>query len=280
MYRQVCTIILALIVGLVSVDNAPYFARAYYLHLLPMFAFCVLAWAMLRDERTPELAPVLWSLLGIGAACVSLELTFQVYKHHPFDENGFVTLLSVCQLALICFVCFHLWRERKGDNPLRIKDPATIWLIISLGFAFLAVDEKALLHEGLDRSLHKVLHLHATGWTSRLDDMLIGLYGLAALVVLWFYFAEIKRYRRCFSLLRLGFVVLFLSVAADMASNRPDFFHWLLGPGAGDMAYSIVGGLEEVLKITSEALFLGAFHSAVLDRRTQSAAKPGSTVPA
>jgi len=269
MYRNICTAVLVLLVALLTLDNAHYYARASYLHLVPLLAFCGLAWALLGRDRGPTLGVTLWSLAGIGAVGVSLELIFQVYKHHPFDENGIVTMLSVCQLALISLVCFRLWQVRRAPGPWRLKNHSTIWLLIASGFAFLAVDEKALIHEGLDRSFHKLFAIQATGWTSRLDDMLIGLYGLIGLAVLWFYFAEIKRFRRCFRLLQIGFVALFLSVAADMASKRPDFFLWLLGPGAGDLAYAIVGGLEEVLKITSEALFLSGFYSAVLDVRAQ-----------
>jgi hypothetical protein len=171
MYRNICTAVLVLLVALLTLDNAHYYARASYLHLVPLLAFCGLAWALLGRDRGPTLGVTLWSLAGIGAVGVSLELIFQVYKHHPFDENGIVTMLSVCQLALISLVCFRLWQVRRAPGPWRLKNHSTIWLLIASGFAFLAVDEKALIHEGLDRSFHKLFAIQATGWTSRLDDM-------------------------------------------------------------------------------------------------------------
>lgn len=263
MFAKICVAILGAVIVGVSIENAQYFSKGFFSHLVPMALVCCTAWTILRTDGPPRPKTVLRPLIAAIALAVSFELAFDIYKRHAFDENGIVTLLSVCQLLLIGFVSLSIWKERNGPGPVKWKDKTLIWLIMGVGFLFLALDEKVLIHEGLDRSFHKIFEIQATGWTSRIDDFLIGVYGLIGLAVLWFYSAEIRRFKLYIRFLAAGFAGLFLCVVADAATSRPDFFNWLLGPESSATALAVVGSLEEIGKVTSEALFLTGFTTAL-----------------
>ena len=280
-YARVCLIILGAVIAGTSIQNAQFFARGYFSHLLPMLLVCIAAFAVLRPERPAKLALVFWHLATAIVLSAGLELTFGIYKRMPFDENGVITLLSVCQLLVTAFISFAVWKQRNGPGPIRWKDKTLIWLIMGVGFVFLALDEKILIHEGLDRSFHKVMHMHETGWTSRLDDLLIGVYGVIGLATLWFYSREMLRFRRCLLLLGAGFAALFLSVIADASSSRPDFFTWLAGAQSAPLLQEIGEIIEESCKVLAEALFLTGFASALADVRTgrvESRSSSGSVI--
>jgi hypothetical protein len=75
------------------------------------------------------------------------------------------------------------------------------------------------------------------------------------------------RFRRCILLLGVGFAALFLSVAADASSSRPDFFTWLAGEQSAPFLQEIGEIVEEGCKVLAEALFLTGFVTALADVR-------------
>lgn len=266
-YARVCLIILGAVIAGTTIQNGEFFARGYFSHLLPMLLVCSAAFTVLRPERPIRLALVFWQLAAAIILSAGLELAFSMYKRMPFDENGVITLLSVCQLLVIAFISFAVWKLRNGPGPIRWKDKSLIWLIMGVGFVFLALDEKVLIHEGLDRSFHKLAHMKETGWTSRLDDLLVGVYGIIGLATLWFYSKEMLRFRRCILFLGAGFAALFMSVIADASSSRPDFFNWLVGEQGAPLVREIAEVVEEGCKVLAEALFLTGFASALAEVR-------------
>lgn len=272
-YARVCLIILGAVITGTTIQNGEFFARGYFSHLLPLLLVCIAAFAVLRPERPARLSLVFWHLAVAIVLSAGLELTFGIYKRMPFDENGVITLLSVCQLLVVAFISFAVWKQRNGPGPVRWKDKTLIWLIMGVGFLFLALDEKVLIHEGLDRSFHKLAHMKETGWTSRLDDLLVGVYGVIGMATLWFYSKEMLRFRRCLLFLGAGFAALFLSVVADASSSRPDFFNWLVGEPAAPLFREIAETVEEGCKVLAEALFLTGFASALADARRMALAR-------
>jgi len=271
MYAKACTLLLACLIVLITLQNAPYLGHGHMLHAAPMLALCALVYAVLREQGPPETAKVFWTLAAIAAAGVVLELVFEMYKRKPFDENGVVTLTSFAQLLSASFVSFAIWRRRKAGGPPRLTDKGTIWLLIALGFLYLATDEEILLHEGAGHGVNKIFGLGETGVWAHLDDMLVGLYGVVGLGALWLYRRELLLFSVCMRLLAAGFVFLALSVAADAASHRPDFFVGLLGRRQGMLAYNLGEDVDELAKLVSEIFFLTGFCSGL--RQTRSAAR-------
>ena len=267
MLAKICVAVLGLVVVGTSIQNAEYFARGYFTPVLPMMVVFATAWAVLRQDGPPSPSKVFRPLLAAILLSGVLELGFGIYKRDPFDENGVITLLSVCQLLTIAFISCAVWKERNGPGPIRWKAKTLIWLIMAVGFLFLALDEKVLIHEGLDRDVHKILHMQETGWTSRIDDFLVGLYGIIGLVTLWFYSKEMPRFPPRLLFLAAGFTALFLCVAADASSSRPDFFTWLVGEQSAHLFQETAEIIEEGCKVLAEALFLTGFATALADAR-------------
>lgn len=267
MFEKICTGLLAFCLLLITLQNAPYLARGSMLHIAPMLALCWLTWAILRPSGPPATRTVFWTLAACCVAGASMELAFGMYKRKPFDENGVVTIMSFAQLLATSFTAFAIWRKRRRPGRFRLADMATIWLLIAVGFLYLAADEEILLHEGAGRDMKSLLGLGDNAWSARLDDMLIGVYGLIGLGALWLYRAELKPFHTCLVLLTVGFFWLAVSVAADMASHRPDFFVGLLGPERGMAAYDLGEDADEIAKLIAEAFFLSGIANALAQAR-------------
>lgn len=269
MYARVCLILLAVAMVCITVQNAPYYAHGYFLHVLPMLAVCWVGWNTLKENGPPSSRMVFWTLCATAVASVCLELVFEIYKRKPFDENGVVTLLSFSQLLLTAFMALAIWRIRRPPGQLSLRDESSIWAIIAAGFFYLSADEVILLHEGAGHSFHKVLGLAETAWSSRLDDMLVGVYGIIGIIVLWRYREEILRFPLFFRLLKWGFALLFLSVVADALSHKPDFFTWLLGDTWGTLACGLGESMDELCKVAAEIVFLTAFSGTLRTARVE-----------
>ncbi|KAB1443826.1 hypothetical protein [Pseudodesulfovibrio senegalensis] len=248
--------------SLLTAANFTYFARAYFLHLIPMLWVVWLVYRGVANDGLLTVRRLVTCLLVAGGAGAFLELYFKVYKRTPFDENGIITLFSVMILFAIGLYSFSIYQNRRGQRGFSLSDRCNIWLIMGVGFVFLAVDDFACLHEGLDKDIHKMLGIRPTAFTTHLDDLLIGLYGVIGIVVLRYFWREIASFRRFIRFLIVGFVFLFMSVLFDLASNGPEFFNWLLsgGPHVHE-AYMIIGKMEELSKIVSEIFFLGGFYT-------------------
>ncbi len=275
MYARISLILLIVSMACITVQNAPYFAHGHFLHVLPMLAVCWVGWNMLKEDGPPAPRTVFWTLAFTAVA--SAELALGIYKHKPFDENGVFTLLSFSQLLLTAFTSLAVWRIRRAPGRLSISDESSIWAIIAAGFFYLSADEEILLHEGAGHSFHKILGLAETAWSSRLDDMLVGIYGIIGIVVLWRYRKEILRLPLFFRLLKWGFALLFLSVAADALSHKPDFFAWLLGDKWGTLACDLGEDMDEICKVAAEVFFLTAFSSALGSARVEARQGHGQT---
>jgi hypothetical protein len=131
--------------------------------------------------------------------------------------------------------------RRLAGHPL-----AKFWLVACVGFFFLTADELALIHEGADKWLHAQF-----GWdpddpiTDHLDDAIVILYGLVALV--WAF-----RYRDTLLRLRWATRLLVAAFAAFAATETLD-------------VVDISKTCEESLKLVSEALIVTGLFAALRD---------------
>lgn len=168
-----------------------------------------------------------------------------------YREGAVGTHISILLLALIGFVSFRIFLHRRRY---------AIWLLISLGFVFLAFDEGLLIHERLDEAFHQYFGITETRLTDRLDDILIALYGLVGAWVLYLYRKELLRFRALLRFLMVGFACLAASVVLDLATNDNVVFLWLGIPDANIPDYKLpLRALEEVFKLMAEAVFLAGF---------------------
>lgn len=200
--------------------------------------------------------------LAVGSAILLYRLTG---KDH-FGECGFITTLSIIQLLAIAGLSFRIHEVRQTKSwPSMWRDPAALWGVVALGFLFLAADEQFRIHENLDFWIHDLLNLRETGWSDRIDDLLVGLYGLIGIGVLTAYRRELVDYKNALPYLVIGFLALFVMVALDAITNRNDVLTLLLTPELADAVHDWLHLTEDAFKVFSEVFFIAAFH-AILQR--------------
>jgi hypothetical protein len=201
--------------------------------------------------RTGRLLAALLAGLGV---CAWLEVRWGLYAREPFDEGGLITRVSVLLLAATAVYAGEIWR-RAGQGR-------GVWLLVCLGFIFLALDEKTLIHEGLADLVRDVFGLDRGGPAGRLDDAIMGAYALAAVAVAVRWRKELLRVRASLAYWALGFAGLFATVALDALTHGKEAARALVAdPATADALLALARGGEELAKVAAEACFLCALHA-------------------
>lgn len=215
-------------------------------------------------------------LLWLNAAVVFLALTvggpLGDLKRRSFGPGAVLhavcsaevlcTLASFAQLLLAAYVLREVYHLRR-DECLRAtgkRGPSLLWLLMWLGFVFLAIDEVAFVHEGIDKLVHWVFAIQETSLTDRLDDLLPGVYALVGLSVLYRYRAELKPFHGFWPWLTAGMLLMVAMIGLDVLTNRKDVLTvWIADRGLALFWWAKLSALEEGCKIFAEACFLGLF---------------------
>lgn len=148
-------------------------------------------------------------LAAVNVVVFTLSVTVPDDPHPFLDEWGPVSILSGLQLLICGFLALEIYKHR----------PAWIWKLVAWGFFFLCADEMLQLHESSDRLIHWIFGIHQTRITTHLDDVIVGLYGLAGLIALFAGRAEIVFFRRQWWLFALGFTGFAVMVAFDLTGG-------------------------------------------------------------
>ena len=208
---------------------------------------------------------LLWNLLAVGAAVIIYIYT----GTNHFKESGFITILSTFQLLAISRLSYKILQSRNVQPRCSLwRVPSAIWGLMSLGFIFLAADELFRIHENIDRMIHYIFNLQETGLTDRIDDVLIGLYGLVGIAILFVYRNELKAFKEFLPFFACGFVLLFSMVGLDVLTNRNDILPLLFDPDQAIVLHVWFSHAEDALKVFAEAFFILAFY-AVLQKAKQ-----------
>lgn len=177
-----------------------------------------------------------------------------------FTHPSMVEALSTIMLLVIAGVCFLIFTVRRERRQSILKAVSRIWVLIALGFVFLAADETFSIHEQLDVYIHQIFNLEETALSDRLDDILILGYGIAGLAIMVLHRHEFVSLPASFPYLALGFVFLIVMVAIDAATNRDDVLTALSFDKDTIKALSKHFALaEEIAKMIAEVLFLLGF---------------------
>lgn len=211
---------------------------------------------------TTTVLPVMLVLDG-SAALLAIGCGVWWYGHPArlMDEKTFITRLSCLQLLGIAGIAGAVFwtRRRHGEQAPLWRAPSVIWLIIALGFLFLAVDEVEKLHEQFDYWAHRVFRLRETAVTDRLDSVLVGAYGLLGLLLLYLFRQEIVRYGPAFPVVRLGLLLFAGMVLLDIVSDRGDVFSlFFADPRVSGRLRQWGQAIEDGMKILAEGVFLSA----------------------
>lgn len=186
-----------------------------------------------------------------------------------FGEGHFITWISALQLFAISWLAFIILNARRSRaEKLHWRAPFFVWALISMGFLFLALDDLFMIHESLDKKIHYFLNMKETGLSDRIDDFIVGLYGIFGISILYMYRAEIKNYRQALPFLVYGFALLFTMVALDAITNRKDVLSFLIDQrDVVKNVYISLSILEDSLKILAESCFLASFFTVFLVSR-------------
>lgn len=174
-----------------------------------------------------------------------------------FGEGQFVTWVSTFKLFAMAVLSFMiLFNSCQEQKRFCWKPSYVIWLFIALGFIFLAADELFELHEKTDFMIHRLLQMHETRLSDRIDDLIIGIYLMAGVAFLYGFRHELKRYVKFFPLIFTGFIFSIIMVLLDTYTNL-DTGDWI-SPTIYRLSVA-----EDGLKIYAESFFIMAFYEAV-----------------
>ncbi|MBM9514917.1 hypothetical protein [Desulfogranum marinum] len=204
---------------------------------------------------------VFFLVLSLNLLAVSAGVIIYIYIGvDSFTEDGFITKLSVFQLLVIGWLSYNIFRTQRIQRRSSLwRDSSFVWLIIALGFLFLAVDELFLVHENIDNFIHDVFNMEETALTDRIDDFLVGLYGLAGIGVLFVFRDELKAYRETFVFFVIGFVLFFVMIPLDMLINRNDILPLIFEQEHASILSIWVAFIEDSLKVFAEVFFVVGF---------------------
>lgn len=180
----------------------------------------------------------------------------------PFKEGGLITWVSLSQLLLIAGLSWKVFTLHNGVlNRRGWRSPQWVWAIIAVGFVYLACDELTLIHETLDKHIHNFFMMQETALTDRLDDIIVGFYGLIGIGILYYYREALEKYVGIFPFFVSGFAFLFVMIVFDVLANRYDpFLTMTENPSLRAMLHAWFSIAEDLFKMLSEGMFLVAFY--------------------
>ena len=152
---------------------------------------------------------------------------------------------------------FRCWTLLRGAAPPGSPGQAGYWRLAAAGLAGLAFDELIGLHEAIGWAIAS-LGAPAPWHTSHWDDVVLAGYVLLAAAISLAHLGELRRSRRAFALLALGFGLAALAVLLDNLAQSP-------AGGIGRF-----GALEELLELASGVMIAIAMRV----RRIEASAAP------
>ncbi|MEM1278734.1 MAG: hypothetical protein AAGG53_01660 [Cyanobacteria bacterium P01_H01_bin.152] len=180
---------------------------------------------------------------------------------NPFGERGYITFLSVLQLLGIAWLAYKILQVKIRTTTLLPKSIKLFWWLIIGGFVFLAADEFLAIHEILDLLIHDVFNLQETPVTDRIDDAIVGLYGMFGAGMVWVYRRELISDKRALAFLKRGFWLLIVMIVIDVVSNDQGFLERFFLPETAELIQAYLYQIEDSFKVLSEAFFVLAFYT-------------------
>jgi len=176
-----------------------------------------------------------------------------------FEEWGFVTIISGFQLLFIGFISWEIcWRRCVALKPGGEKLQHYIWLIIGLGFFYMAFDEVFELHEGIDYFIHDQLNMTETDVSDRLDDGIVLGYLVIGLLLLNRAKEEIGRFRESFPYFKKALILVIIMLSIDIIANKKDVIGFFISDrGLRDGVWTSLEILEEIIKLLAGGIILG-----------------------
>ena len=219
---------------------------------------------MIKISRSVKFSIILIVLFDISVLGLTIlhAILRQKSPMRYFGETGIITWFSCLQLLVLCGLSWYIYVIRKkAENVTDSHKPShELWKWIAGGFLYLAIDEKAKIHENLDRLIHQIFAIEETRLTDSMDDIFVLCYGLLGLYLLYKFREEFKHYFGVIHLFGIAFFLKLLMVALDIYTNDETVFaDWFSNPEQGKILLDWMQTLEDSFKILAEGVFIGAF---------------------
>ena len=158
------------------------------------------------------------TLKNLGLISYAAFLSTVLLTATSYGEKSFITDVSTLQLALCSAasltVPLAIFRRRK----LLGRRECLTWLVLAVGCAVLAMDDKLILHERLDQTIHAAYGWKETRINDKIDAIVAGLYGVIGIV----FIAANRRFflfsARFMAFAKSSFALAFIIALRDMMS--------------------------------------------------------------
>ena len=212
------------------------------------------------SEHSP-VRRVLCQILFIDSLLVTLAIFGAIAWGHSVDlhfrEEGFLTYVSCLQLLIAAVISGKIFKIVRKSSSESLNQNKTLWLAISLGFLFLALDDAFEIHEEIDFLLHDIFDLTQTNLTDLFDDLIVGIYILLFAIYVFWQRKTIKLYERSFGFFLAGFVFTIAMVILDVASHNNYVASLVTNNASRELAFKQwLGALEDAAKIYAEGMFI------------------------
>jgi hypothetical protein len=178
-----------------------------------------------------------------------------------FGENGYITWISAIQLWIIAILCWQISRYRKQTAFLdKQKRSIIFWYLLAFSMLFMGLDEAFAIHENLDKSLHYLLQIEETSFTSRLDDLFLIIYVVIGLVLLYLFKDELIKFSTCLIWLKRGIYFAIATLFIDILGHNKEVLSGLIANAEKlDTVHHWFTAIEEIPKVLAGGAFLVFF---------------------
>ncbi len=188
-----------------------------------------------------------------------------------FGEGSLITILSVLKLIIISIGCLWVYRIKSSNKFIlgNIFQPGySFWLILSLGFLFLALDDLLGIHEKVDYLIHSVLFnwhgFKENGFSDRIDDILVLMYLFIGIYFIIKSKREVSKFYLSKGYVIIGLYLTAFMVGLDIISNRSDLLNLILPYSLAKIFTKILLIIEESFKIFASTFFLSATYKCTI----------------
>lgn len=189
---------------------------------------------------------------------LSVSLMNPEHPKGPFEEWGMVTIASGLQLFFVSILTMWIFISRCMNEKLkRGNHTYFIWLLIGLGFLFLAADEMFEIHEQMDYSIHSRIGMEENSLSDRIDDGIVASYLVIGIGFLLRFREEFIPYQRASRYVGAGFVLSTIMIVIDVLCNRQDLLSIFISDSqcCRDV-WLALEIFEEMVKLLASGMFL------------------------
>lgn len=161
-------------------------------------------------NRMLVVAISLASLGSIAVIGVALLLGASTSPLQHFKEGGLITAISAISLAMSGTLSLVILNFRRQEGLM----PSLFWLGVAVGLLLLSLDELLMLHERLGQLTNSWVGEPSTTFRNW-NDLVVILYGVAAIIICFVFRREIVRDRSFFILFSISFGFYALHTALD-----------------------------------------------------------------